>query len=589
MRLILAHYLRTLRERHEFDRLLAELLVSMGYIPLFKPQAGVRQFGVDFAAVGNSPDDDVREILLFVIREGDIGRREWSAQEPADLRPSLNEILDVFLATHIPPEHAALRKVVVVATTGEFKKDISQSWKGFVDANQDKVSFEVWHGVFVASLLERYLLNENLFADEDRQDLRKALALSCDRDYAFGDFLSLLRRQLGLERDGSLTASPANQGLLLKAIQRVILATQVCAHWAQSEGDRRQALWVFERALLWVWHRIQLSEPSDRPALYRPLGDMWAMYQHMSQQYLEAMHQHFLVRDGMSSYCRESAEYSIVLFEHIGIVATIGLCQAMALPTTQEEADLKSANASAIGGALWALITNNSASGSPRLDRHATEITLALALLVSTNRHAEAAEWLANLACRLHFSFLRKSMFPICTDSLDDLVDFEVDGGEDAAGALMNTSWMLPTIAAWCALQGLDDFYALLAKGSAEDYANVCGQLWHPTPEWPQRWYFRPVQWDLGDTEAPYALPTDSAELLARIDDFKKIKHYDWMADSPALSAGLWALDVIACRHFRVPVPASFWYRLARKGSDAGGMGAGAEAVLPDGAMSSTY
>ena len=54
MRLVLSQYLRTLRKRDEFDRLLPELLSEMGYVPLVKPQAGTRQFGVDFPAAGKS-------------------------------------------------------------------------------------------------------------------------------------------------------------------------------------------------------------------------------------------------------------------------------------------------------------------------------------------------------------------------------------------------------------------------------------------------------------------------------------------------------------------------------------------------------
>ena len=52
MRLIISQFLRTLRERDEFDRLLPDLLLAMGYVSLAKPQTGVRQYGVDLAAVG---------------------------------------------------------------------------------------------------------------------------------------------------------------------------------------------------------------------------------------------------------------------------------------------------------------------------------------------------------------------------------------------------------------------------------------------------------------------------------------------------------------------------------------------------------
>jgi len=33
--------------------------------------------------------------------------------------------------------------------------------------------------------------------------------------------------------------------------------------------------------------------------------------------------------------------------------------------------------------------------------------------------------------------------------------------------------------------------------------------------------------------------------------EFLKLDRYDWIAHSPAISVGLWALDLVACRHFK--------------------------------------
>lgn len=54
--LVIAEYLRTLKERNELDRLLPDLLIEMGYVPVARPQTGNRQFGVDIAARGTNPD-----------------------------------------------------------------------------------------------------------------------------------------------------------------------------------------------------------------------------------------------------------------------------------------------------------------------------------------------------------------------------------------------------------------------------------------------------------------------------------------------------------------------------------------------------
>lgn len=568
MRLILAQYLQTLRERDEFDRLLPELLSSMGYVPLSKPQAGIRQFGVDFAAVGKAPQDGVDEILLFVIKRGNIGRREWCASEPADLRPSLNDVLDVYLPTHIAPEHEHRRKVIVVATTGELKQEITLDWAQFTKANEHKASFHFWDSAEVAALLEAHLLDETLFADEDRRDLRKSLALAGDRDYGFGDFVNLLRRQLGLAADGSVAGTPAKATGLAKAIRRVNLAAQVCAHWALAEGNSQQALWVSERTLLWTWHRLQQCEKKEKESLYEPFAELWDAYLRFGHRYFETMLAHFITPDGMSGYCRENAEFSLVLFEHIGILATLGISQLAAQPTSEEDKLRKQNNAEAIADVLCAVIDNNSASGSPRLDRNVTDITLALVLMMFTGHQKEADEWLRSLGVRLNFSFMRKQLFPICTDSVEDLVDLEVNGDSETADRLMSSSWMLASVSAWCALRHVDNVYRALASGASNEYSNICAQLWHPAEEWWTHWFFQNVTSEHGHSEAPYMLPIDPAELIARIDSFQEIESYHWAAKSPSVIAGIWPLDFIACRHFQMPVPASLWYVAAAKGGD---------------------
>lgn len=537
----------------------------MAYVPLSKPQAGIRQFGVDFAAVGTSSEDGVDEILLFVIKQGNIGRTEWSASKPADLRPTLNEVLDVYLPTHIAPEHAHRRKVIVVATTGELKQELTLNWAQFTEANKGKANFHFWDCEKIAALLEEHLLDETLFVDEDRRDLRKSLALAGDRDYRFEDFISLLRRQLGLGMDGSLVATTTSATALAKAIRRVNLAAQVCAHWALAEGNCQQALWVSERALLWSWHRLQQCDNKEKESLYELFAELWDAYLGFGHRYFETMLAHFITPDGMSSYCRENAEFSLVLFEHIGILATLGIAQIAAQPASEEDKLRKQKNAEAIADALCALIGNNSASGSPRLDRNVTEITLALILLVFTGHHKEVDEWLRSLGVRLNFSFLRKRMFPICTDSVDDLVEFEVNGDSETADRLMSTSWMLALVSAWCALRHIDDVYRALAEGAAKEYSNTCAQLWHPADDWWTRWYFHNVTTENGYSEAPYSLPTDPAELIARIDSFQEIDSYRWAMKSPSVMAGIWPLDFIACRHFQMPVPASLWYQAAAK------------------------
>ena len=56
MKLIIREYLSLLKESNELDRLLPDLLLMMGIEPISHAQVGVRQYGVDLAAVGEYQD-----------------------------------------------------------------------------------------------------------------------------------------------------------------------------------------------------------------------------------------------------------------------------------------------------------------------------------------------------------------------------------------------------------------------------------------------------------------------------------------------------------------------------------------------------
>lgn len=561
MRLILSEYLRTLRERDELDRLLPDLLVAMGYVPLSKPQTGVRQFGVDLAAVGKSPDDEEEELVLVVVKQGDIGRRDWSNGEPTAIRPTLDEILDAYLPAHVSVEHEHLRKTIVLATTGGIKQDTELNWKGYRQNNAARAKFEFWGGDRIAGLIERYMLNENVFAEKDRSDLRKALALSSDRDYDFKDLCRLFLRQLGLQHDGTVIKPKLDISRLVKALRRVHLAAQICAHWAENEGNRKQALWISERALLWAWHRLRVLPEKTQIKALSATRAMLHSYLSSGISYYQGIQPHLSLPDGLAVHSRESIEFSMVLFDNLGQIATVGLSWLLLPESDSTTNKFYTGQAQGIANGLAALIMNNHACASPRFDGHIIDIVLALLLLKFTGYHQLAEEWVTDMVYRLDYCLTTKRHFPVDSDSMDDLVALETtDLDEEQRGALMRTSWCLATLAAWCALLGLEPQYERLASGNRETYPQTCAQLWHPTTDWQDHWYFGHAR-DFGESEAPFALPTNAEDLRQRLKKFTEMPQYQWNAQSRTGQIGLSILDFVACRHFRIPVPASLWYR----------------------------
>lgn len=563
MKLILAQYLRTLKERDEFDRLLPDLLLAMGYVSVSKPQTGVRQYGVDLAAVGISPEDGVQELLLLVIKRGDIGRTDWDSG-PQSVRQSLNDVLDVYLKTHVEPAHEQLRKRIVLATTGDLKQDTQLNWDSYTKENAARASFNFWGGDQIAVLIQQHMLNEHIFDAEDRTNLRKSLALAGELDYDLKDLYKLFLRQLGLAGDGTLSKQTAKPRDLIKALRVVNLAAQIFAHWSEGEGNLKQALVATERAMLWAWHRIHLEEESNRHRYHQELAELWMGYNTAGKKYFEKLQGHLYVQDGLSGYCRENAEFSLVVFEQIGLLATIGLSRTLLIADEpMQQAALQ--DAAIVADALANLLQNNPISGSPILDGHVIDITLGLLLLHSTGYKLQAQNWLAELVKRTDYTFKIKRNFPICTDSIDDLVEATVFGDDELRTRLMRTSWLLPTLAAWSVILERDDLYAVIAKNSKTDYPEICLQLWHPTQDLPKHLYFHMAQYQCGESEAPIHLPDTAEEFRNRMRVILDSSRHNIIESSPAWKEGIPAIDLVACRHFRTPVAPFFLYQLLQK------------------------
>jgi hypothetical protein len=563
LKLVISEYLRTLREREELDRLLPDLLVEMGYVPIARPQTGNRQFGVDLALRGLNREKGQSELLLLVVKQGDIGRTEWDSGSQA-VRPSINEIFDSYLRMCVEPQDVTKPVRIVVATNGELKQTIQSNWSGFVTEHKDRADIEFWGVDRLAELIDAYLFDEHIFRDEDRRDLRRALALSGDTDYDRRDLHRLLLRTLGLDDDGKLLETPKAGKQLIKALRITNLSAQTFASWSINDGDARQGLKAMERALLWSWHRIGLASESDRNvAIADVFTSLWLGYLSTARRYFAKLQPHCHVEDGLFGYCSDGAEFSLVAFEQIGIFATIGLSQVLFISQDEVIQNVHAKNAEAIADTLASLIHNNGICGSPCLDRHSQDITLGMTLLLYTGKLEEAKTWLRRLVRHIDYAFKSQRYIPISSDSLDDLAD---EGGWATGNTdvrLSNTSWMLATLAGWSVILGVDDCYEVIQRESKECYAETCIQLWHPDKDVFQHLYFQTAHLACGASEAPISLPALAADWRAHMKVIVDSEQAVVSQESMAQRAGIPALELIANRHFSTPVFPFFWYRFA--------------------------
>lgn len=246
MKLVIKQFLKGLKERGELDVIIPDLLSSMGLhvysVPL-KP--GVRQYGVDVAAFGQI-DGGVPSVYLFSIKAGDLTRSDWDSGKQA-LRPSLNEIVDVYIRSHVPSEYTDLPIVVCPCVGGVLREEVQPPVFGYCDtATTNSIRFEVWDGDRIAQYIVSYMFSERLLFEPARSDFQKILAMIHTPEIALGYFTSVLE-----------------SGLQIQTLKMILW---ILYSWSKAEDNYEVAFQAAERALLKEWVVILSHGSSGKKA-----------------------------------------------------------------------------------------------------------------------------------------------------------------------------------------------------------------------------------------------------------------------------------------------------------------------------------
>lgn len=544
-----------LRESGEFDALFPDLLLAMKIVPVSKAQIGVRQAGVDLAAVGDD-ENGVRTLWLFVLKRGDLGRRDWDSTLQS-VRQSLDEIKDVYLRNNVAPEHVALPVKIVAATTGDFKQDFEQQRVGYAETNtQPGRSYEFWNGDRVAVLMEEHLLDEYALPADARSDLRRALALISEPDYELDHFYALLRTLLNWDPE-DLPKKKRTERDCLRALHTTSLALGILCRWAAQDDNLKSAVIACERALLWTWDAIRRRGLTENHDIVGAYARIIRIYLNTTVEYFNKVQAHLHTEDALARYYRESALLTERIFEEIRLIAAIGLSHFSWAATWNDEQRMEGARA--VANSLATFLTTHRASGSPCYDGQVVDIVLALMLLFLTKNIEPAKGWLRELSGRLSFGFRSDRWFPISTDSFDDLMELEIDRDDVDMGKLKETSWMVPILAQWMAALDVEDAYTNLVGLGLDTLKDTDFQLWYPDDKTDAHMYSGPAHFDSGITEAPIDLPPTGEEMRSMMKKTRTESPVKAPIVSCATKSGLRWLDFIASRHFRTPPDPAIW------------------------------
>ena len=245
MKLMLRRYLADLRERDELDAILPALLSERGFNVISEPQRGTRQNGVDVAAVGPDEDDGgLRKVFLFVLKAGDIGRRDWDGG-PQSVRPSLSEIQDTYIRNRIPEQFQRLPIAVCLCMGGVVREEVQAQWTGYVEGEtREGLCFRMWNGDKLAELLVTGVLRGELLAPDVQSDFEKSVAMVDHPEVSYRFF----RRVTSELLDGTVE-DPRGATRL----RQVYVALWVLFVWAREAENLEAAFRVSEYALIRMW------------------------------------------------------------------------------------------------------------------------------------------------------------------------------------------------------------------------------------------------------------------------------------------------------------------------------------------------
>lgn len=564
MKLIIREYLASLREREELDAILPDLLSELGFNVYSRPGRGTVQHGVDVAAV-NRDEDGQAKVHLFTIKRGDLGRQDWNGSDQA-LRPSLDDIIDTYIPTHIPEEHRSLPVVICICFGGDVKEPVRLSLTQYEKSKTSAtLSFEEWNGDKIANLLLQGVLRQDLLPKPFRSDFQKAVALLDEPEVSYRHFARLVR---------DLLISVTDEKSRVRVARQIYICLWVLYVWGREVGNMEAPCRSSEFAILSTWELVKpwIDTPSaEHRALATIMNQTVRLHLLIATGFIEGKIAPLcLSRDaiGMAVGSRSAVDVSLKLFDLLGRIGLTGAWLKWLIDPTKEEGSLEVEKA--VGRYFdigMSLIENNHALNLPLCDDQTTDISLFLMLcLWHANAPHRLVQWLEAMVSLYDFTVRANGRYPTSLREYTDLVEHPREQSNDYFEEATAGSTLIPVLAMWSKALGRPDVATRLARLTTDKLAHCTMQLWTPGKDSEQHFYVNSDVHGLAIIDLP--IKDSAADLLETVSDGCKEGAFDTLS---AIQTGVWPIVLTACRHWRLPVPPDFYVpAMAPGGNDEG-------------------
>ncbi|MBI1405993.1 MAG: chemotaxis protein [Caulobacter sp.] len=556
MKLMLRDYLGSLRERGELDAILPDLLSERGFNVYSRPGRGTTQHGVDIAAVGKDADGE-QKVYLLSVKQGDLTRQDWDTASPQALRPSLNEILDVYIPTRIPPKHRHLRIVICICLGGDVHESVRSALSHFTAAaTTDQISFEEWNGDHIAEMLDSSLLREELLPKELRSNFQKAVAMLDEPSVSVGHFDRLLRKIV--EGTGNRLKDR------LTSLRQIYVCVWVMFVWARDAENLEAAYRASETAILASW---QIAKPNDQTrnsTTLRALSifdQIVILHSTVSADYLNKAVLPFsqeLHALSVSVNSQSRVDINLALFEILGRLGMAGTWLSWHARNAPSDADR--ANLAAVlvelGNDGIRIINNNPTLFLPSCDTQTTSLMIFLLFYLTTNPNVkEAHNWISQMALRLDLTLRTHGFYPMTTLDYRELIEHPRERTDAYRKEVFSGSTLIPILAIWLrqwqSAQALEALQLLV-----DEVISECTlQTWVPDADSEELlWFSRRSH---GFAVCDLTLKNGGNDLVSALAEACKSKPQ--FSELSAIRSGYWPVAMLAFKFAGLPVPPHLW------------------------------
>ncbi len=222
---------------------------------------------------------------------------------------------------------------------------------------------------------------------------------------------------------------------------------------------------------------------------------------------------------------------------------------------SEEEKIIHKQEVQSLSQSLVSMIFHNPTLLSPIKDEHGIDISLALQFLSTADgMENEVRAWLNQVLNRSTFTYAGNGLYPRVLTSYRELLEHPKRSDDEYKKEVTSASILYPVIALWAALLEDTNLFQKIASFEQEHLDHCNMQVWYPDEDTEEHLYTNANLHGAVLSHVP--IEQGPLELLKTLwGECDQTSHFNELS---VFKGGLWPIILVACRHYRLPVPPHF-------------------------------